>query len=121
MIVLSEEYKGRKSIYTRMIVDEDGVIVSLETIDIRAVHVQEHNKHYFVIYDQNMVPIRAAFRYLNFSMQHLSYNSREQAMHALKLLYSFCALTKTDIHHLRKYYHNLSRKMKITYRLDIRC
>lgn len=108
MIELSEEYRGRKSIYTRMIVDEDGVVVSMETVDFRAVHVQKDNKDYFVIYDQNMIPIRDAFRYLNFSMQHLSYNSREQAMHALKLLYSYLALTKTDIHHLgRKDVNNL--------------
>lgn len=44
MIELSEEYRGRKSIYTRMIVDEDGVVVSMETVDFRAVHVQKDNK-----------------------------------------------------------------------------
>lgn len=70
MIELSEEYRGRKSIYTRMIVDEDGVVVLMETVDFRAVHVQKDNKDYFVIYDQNMIPIRDVFRYLNFSMQH---------------------------------------------------
>lgn len=102
MIELSEEYRGRRSIFRRMIVDNDGVIVSMETIDFRAVHVELDGKDYFVIYDKNMIPIRDAFRYLNFSMQHLSYNSREQAMHALKLLFSYLALTKADINHMSR-------------------
>lgn len=64
--------------------------------------VEKDGFTYFIMYDDEMNVVHSFFQYINFQMSHLSFNTREQTAYALRILYCYSALTKTDFSNLTK-------------------
>lgn len=101
MIIIKELVSGKKKFYAKSIVDSDGA-ESVEFAEYRMTKVEKEGFVYFILYDDEMAVIRPFFRYINYEMAHLSYNTREQSAHALRLLYCYLKLTKSDINRLAR-------------------
>lgn len=102
MLFLREVKTGNKSIFQRIHADENGTPLHTDTIQYRLYKIIEDGHDIFVLYNNNMEVISPAYRYINITMANQSYNSREKAIYALRLLYCFLHLTKTKITDLKQ-------------------
>ncbi|MEQ2528921.1 site-specific integrase [Bacillaceae bacterium CLA-AA-H227] len=93
---------SNKSIFERIHADENGTPINKDTIQYRLYKINKNGQDIFVLYDDNMDVISPAYRYINIAMASQSYNSREKAMYAVRLLYCFLQLTKTKITKLKQ-------------------
>lgn len=97
MIVISENKKGKQSIFVKTILDNEGQEISSRIVSMPLFEVTKDGFDYFVLYDDKMEVICEVFKFLNHDMQKSTYNTRRQAAFALRLLYCFLYLTNTKI------------------------
>lgn len=98
MILVREKKSGNASFYIIETYNENNQLILSVTIDFKsAIFPHENGFTYFILYDKNMNPISNVFRFLNYELSADSVNSREKALHALKLLYTYETITNTKI------------------------
>ncbi|MFL0246570.1 tyrosine-type recombinase/integrase [Candidatus Clostridium stratigraminis] len=97
MIIVKEQKKSNENFYNVETYNQNNTLIYTEKIHLRSAIVEKNKQTYFILYDENMLPIKQVFRYLNFSINALSINSREKGLHALKLLYVFSKIINKDI------------------------
>lgn len=100
MIFYSEEKRGRKSIYKKVITDENGREVSSREVEIPLFPVEKDGKTWFLLYDDEMNIISDPTLYLNFNMANKSVKTRRASAAALRLLYVFLSLSNCDVHNI---------------------
>ena len=101
MLTLKEIKLGNRSIFQRIHVDAEGKLIYLDTIQYRVYKINENGHETFILYDDDMNVVSSVYRYINISMTHQSYNSREKSIYALRMLYCFLQLTNTKINDLK--------------------
>ena len=97
MIIFGEEKEGRRSVYSATFVDENGEITQQRTVTCPLYYSKENGVTYFLLYDDNMVPISEAFAFLNHQLRENPYTTRARNAYALRLLYCFLSLTSRTI------------------------
>ena len=102
MIVIREKTQGRKKYYEKLISKDGKSFDLIDTVIYRLVKVKSDSRDYFVLYTDEQESISPFFQYVNFEIGHLAYNTREQAAHALRQLYCYISLIKSDISKLKK-------------------
>lgn len=102
MVEIRERAKGKRKYYERILSDSAGNKRITQIIEYRMTKVEKNGYIYFLLYNDEMNSIKEFFRYINIEMSHQSYNSREQSAHAIRQLYCYLALSKTDIEKLSK-------------------
>ena len=93
MIFYKEEKKGLQSIFTKVVTNESGNILHEKTVSLPLYKVDFNGLDYFILYDENMIPNKKFYQFLNFKLIDTSINSRNKAAFTLKLFYSFLSLT----------------------------
>ncbi|WPC42389.1 site-specific integrase [Clostridium sp. JS66] len=90
MIIIKEQKKQNATYYIKEIYNTKNILIYTEVIYLKS-SIIENKKHlsYFILYDENMKPIREAFRFLNYGLNGKAINSKEKSLYALKLLYMF--------------------------------
>lgn len=101
MITIRERFQGKRKYYERAI-KSNSSSEYVQTVEFRLIKVEKNGQVYFVLYDDELVSISPFFKYVNFEMAHLAFSTREQTAHALRLLYCYLSLTKTDIESMKK-------------------
>ncbi len=102
MITIRERIQGKRKYFERIMASSEGQSETCQKVEYRLVKAAKDGKEYFVLYDDEMASISAFFRFINIEMSHLSYNTREQAAHAIRQLYCYLSLTRLDIKKLKK-------------------
>lgn len=102
MIIIREKTQGRRKYYERIISGEKRTDAFVQIVEYKLIKVSKDGRDYFVLYDDKMASISSFFKYINIEMSHLSYNTKEQAAHAIRQLYCYLDLTRTDINNLKK-------------------
>lgn len=74
----------------------EGKISSEYIIKCKATRVDKNGFSYYVVFDRDYRIITDTFRYLNIYMKNKTDQTRQQAMVALKYLYSYCTLFTID-------------------------
>ncbi len=98
MILVKETKSGNASLYVIETYNENNQLILSEILDFKStIFPHENGFTYFILYDKNMIPISNVFRFLNYELSAGSINSREKALHALKLLYTYETITNTKI------------------------
>ncbi|MCM3024647.1 tyrosine-type recombinase/integrase [Heyndrickxia ginsengihumi] len=98
MILVRERKSGNASFYNIETYNEKNQLIFSEVLDFKSsIFSHENGFTYFILYDKNMIPISDVFRFLNYELSAISINSREKALHALKLLYLYETITNTKI------------------------
>lgn len=100
-MILIEEVNTRQNVYYKYLVDkESGKKTLLKTIEITCESSIVNKIEYYILYDSNMIPIKDAFRFLNYNFLDCSPNTKYQAITSLKILYSFLELFDLDLRKL---------------------
>ena len=94
MVLYSEQKDGRRTIYTANVVNDNGEIISQRIVTFPLYQVDQDGFTYFILYDDNMVPVREAYEYLNFALRGSPFNTRRKTANALRLLYCFLSLSQ---------------------------
>ena len=102
MIILKEIKIGAQSIFQRIHTNLQGDEIDNETNYYRVYKVSQDNFDYFLLYDDQMNVISDVYKFINIHLASKSFNSREKAVYALRLLYCYLSLTKTDLNKLRR-------------------
>lgn len=102
MIFYSEKKKGRKSLFYKIITNQDGKETSIRQVEMPLTTIEKDGTVWFLLYDDDMKIIHEAFNYLNFAMYDKSLNTRKHAANSLRLLHSFLSLSNHDINTLSK-------------------
>lgn len=102
MIIIRERIQGKRKYFEIIMTGSEGRSETCQKVEYRLVKAAKDGKEYFVLYDDEMASISPFFRFINIEMSHLSYNTREQAAHAIRQLYCYLALTRLDIEKLKK-------------------
>ena len=97
MIIISEQKEGRRTVFVSNVVSESGELLSKRVVTNPLYEVEHEGLTYFLLYDDNMVLIREAYSYLNFTLRDKPDTTRSKAANALRLLYCFLSLTKHSI------------------------
>lgn len=101
MIIIRERFQGKRKYFERVI-KSNSSSEYIQTVEFRLVKVEKNGQVYFVLYDDELVSISPFFKHVNFEMAHLAFSTREQTAHAVRQLYCYLALTKTDIKSMKK-------------------
>lgn len=118
MLVITEHNSRNGNFYSSDLMEEDELIYSRK-VHLRTATVKHPNGNvYFTLYDNEMIPIKEAFQYINFELADKSPNSKVSAFSALKLLYSFLnlfgleieTLTEQNIKQLKIFLRGISPK-----------
>lgn len=103
MKIIKEGKKQNETFYRIDTYNQNNMLIHTKDIYLKSVIVEmENNITYFILYDENMVPIRYVFRFLNYELDRMAINSREKSLHALKLLYVFSEIIDKDIINFNK-------------------
>lgn len=102
MIYYHERKDGRKSIFSKVITDENDHVLSKREVEISLIKLEEHGKTWFMLYDDDMNILDEPTSYLNFDMAEASLNTRRNSANALRLLYVFLALSNYQITHIEQ-------------------
>ena len=70
-------------------IEEDGKIISQNSVKFRVADVDVNGYKYLFIYDHHMCPIEDSYLFLNEFLREKSLNTKYVYMNALKILYSF--------------------------------
>lgn len=100
MITFSSYKSGPQTIYQKHIIRDDGSVAYSRSARFPFVHVVKNGFEYIVPYNDDMVPIREAFDYLNFDMAERPITSRTQAATAIRILYCYLSLSNIDVHNI---------------------
>ncbi|MDO4805176.1 MAG: site-specific integrase [Lachnospiraceae bacterium] len=98
MVTYSSYKSGSQSIYCKHIIRADGSEAYSRSARFPFVHIEKEGFEYIVPYNDDMVPIREAFDYLNYDMAERPITSRTQAATAIRILYCYLSLANVDIH-----------------------
>lgn len=116
-MILIEEANTRQNVYYKYLVDkESGKKTLLKTVEITCESSIVNKVEYCILYDSNMIPIKDAFRFINYNFLDCSPNTKYQAITALRILYSFLEifdlnlreLTDNDINNLKYFLRGYS-------------
>lgn len=100
-MILIEEANTRQNIFYKYLVDKESEKKTLlKTVEITCETSTIKNVEYSILYDSNMVPIKDAFRFINYNFLNCSPNTKYQAITALRILYSFLELFDLDLKEL---------------------
>ena len=99
MIYYAEDKIGRKSVYKKVITDENGNLISERKVEIPLYAIEKDGKIWFMLYDDDMNALSLLSSYLNFDMGG-SLNTRRRSANALRILYVFLSLSNYDVNHL---------------------
>lgn len=94
MITIIENGLTDISYTVQQIVDD--VIKNEYTVKCKATCIEKEGVSYFVLFDDKYAIILDVFQYLNTGAKGNTLQTREQAMVALKYLYSYCSLFSID-------------------------
>lgn len=98
MIFYSEEKDGRRTTYVvTSINDETGEMIAQRKVVFPLCQLDYEGFKYFLLYDDNMVPVREVYEYLNFALRDSPLNTRSKIANALRLLYCFLSLSQRTI------------------------
>lgn len=100
MIFFQEVKNGRKSIYIKVITDENSKVLSTRSVEIPLYKIEKDGKQWFLLYDDNMKILEKPTLYLNFSLADKSIKTRNVSAVALRMLYVFLALSNYDVQNL---------------------
>lgn len=100
MIFYSETKNGRKSIYSKVITDENDRVISTRQVEIPLYKFEKDGKEWFLLYDDDMNILVKPTLYLNFTMADKSIKTRNVSAAALRILYVFLSLSNYDINYL---------------------
>ena len=100
MIIYSSYKSGQQTIYQKHVVRDDGSEAYRRSARFPFVHVVRDGFEYIVPYNDDMVPIKEAFDYLNYDMAERPVTSRTQAATAIRILYCYLDLANVDIHNI---------------------
>ena len=76
MIFYSETKNGRKSIYSKVITDENDRVISTRQVEIPLYKFEKDGKEWFLLYDDDMNILVKPTLYLNFTMADKSIKTR---------------------------------------------
>jgi integrase/recombinase XerD len=93
LIVYSEKKDGQRSTFTKTILNESHEIQTLREVSLPLYRIEHTGYVYFILYDDEMVPIAPVYQYLNFNLRGSPITSRSKAAVALRLLYCFLSLS----------------------------
>lgn len=103
MIVIKEQKRQSETYYTKETYNSKNALIYSETIYLKSAIIENKDRlKYFVLYDENMLPIRDVFRFLNYESSSKSISSREKSLYALRLLYMFGKIINKKISYLSK-------------------
>ncbi len=100
MITYSSYKFGSQTIYQKHIIRDDGSEAYSRSARFPFIHAEKNGFEYIIPYNDEMVPIRDAFDYLNYDMADRPITSRTQAATAIRILYCYLSLTNIDIHNI---------------------
>ena len=98
MITYSSYKSGSQTIFQKHIIRDNGSEAYSRSARFPFIHIKKDDFEYIVPYNDEMVPIREAFDYLNYDLADRPITSRAQAATAIRILYCYLSLTNTDIH-----------------------
>jgi len=101
LIYYSEIKDGRKSLYRKIVTDENGKVLSSRDVEIPLYRIDKDGKTWFMLYDDDMNVLSLPSSYLNFDMEG-SFNTRRGSANALRILYVFLSLFNYDVNHLEQ-------------------
>lgn len=97
MIVYTEKKLDNQSIFTKVILGEDGSEISSRSVYVPMFKIEKDSFVYFVLYSSKMEVISDAYEYLNFTLANNPITTRSKTAYALRLLYCFLELSNIDI------------------------
>lgn len=98
MIIIKEQKRQSETYYTKETYNSKNVLIYSEIIYLKSAIIENKDRFkYFVLYDENMIPIRDVFRFINYESSSKSINSREKSLYALRLLYMFEKIINKNI------------------------
>lgn len=100
MITYSSYKSGSQTIYQKHIIRDDGSEAYSRSARFPFIHVEKDGFEYIMPYNDDMIPIREAFDYLNYDMAERPITSRTQAATAIRILYCYLSLANIDIHNI---------------------
>ncbi|HFK1659758.1 TPA: tyrosine-type recombinase/integrase [Bacillus cereus] len=101
MIVIEELREYSSLAFRKCYLTREGKMRLEETVYISSAIVNKEKYKYMIIYDCRKKVISNAYEFLNFYLAEKPYNTREQALTAIKLFYSFVELFDiNDFHNL---------------------
>ena len=77
--------------------DDKKEVLFTETIHYRTANVETDGKIYLVLYDSQMELQRDVFDFLNYGLERRSINSRDKALRALKMLFSYQTIIRKEL------------------------
>ncbi len=111
------ERKIDNQIVYNLRIEEDGKIISQNSVKFHVADVDVDGYKYLFIYDHHMCPIEDSYLFLNEFLREKSLNTKYVYMNALKTLYSFEAIigltladfTPTDVQLLKDFLRGICR------------
>ena len=100
MITYSSYKSGSQTIYQKHVIRDDGSEAYSRSARFPFIHIEKDGFEYIVPYNDDMVPIREAFDFLNYDMADRPITSRTQSATAIRILYCYLSLTNIDIHNI---------------------
>lgn len=92
MILIKENKRLNDTYFVKETYNYKNALIYSDTIYYRTAIESKNKTPYYILYDENMTPIKDVFRFLNVKKLSQSENTREKGLYALKLLYSFCKI-----------------------------
>ena len=92
MVIYGEQKNGKKTSFVSYEVTAFGEVLSSKVVTCPLYHLVIEGFTYFILYDDNMVPIHEAYDYLNNGLKTKPINTRHMVANALRLLYCFLLL-----------------------------
>ena len=96
MLTVREKRIGNEVYYIVGNDDKKEVLLT-ETIHYRTANVETDGKIYLVLYDSQMELQRDVFDFLNYGLERRSINSRDKALRALKMLFSYQTIIRKEL------------------------
>lgn len=100
MITYSSYKSSSQTIYQKHIIRDDGSEAYSRSARFPFIHFEKDGFEYIIPYNDDMLPIKEAFDYLNYDMSDRPITSRTQAATAIRILYCYLSLANIDIHNI---------------------
>lgn len=97
MRIIREEKRGRLSCFISHIVDDEGELISERMVACPLCQVEKDSFTYFILYNDDMVPVQEVYEYLNFALRDSPIATRRKTANALRFLYCFLSISQRSI------------------------
>lgn len=100
MIYYSENKKGKKSIFEKIVTDGEDKVISRRKVEIPLLIAEREGKTWFMLYDDQMNILKEPSLYLNYDAEGNSLNTRKAEANALRQLYAFLSLSNYSVNNI---------------------